>query len=611
MKLEVKKKPVFGEHRYSPKKLIKELSEHPKVLEVIEKHPPKQSWSGSPQKLVREYLKEIVATPSTTVVDGLRRSLRMLWYRVFNGLEIQGLENLKEQIQDKQVVYLPCHRSHMDYLLLSYVLDEHYMEIPHIIAGNNLNVTGVGKILKGGGAVFMRRSFRDKPIYATAFVTYLNYLLDHKIPIEIFIEGGRSRTGKNLPPRIGLISILIEYLLQNPEKDLHFVPVSFTYERVPEESAYIKELNGAEKQQENLLEMMNAFKVLKRNFGKVYVSFAPPMSLRNMIEKYRVSNNLVNTPEPDSEEFTSMAYSFGMEVMDQINIYTRTSAVPVVATALLSERHRGFHKNELLENSRFLVELYQAVHPRAQDTLVESEGGLEGVIDFLIRSGSVGYIEDPDEDIYYFNSRDKIRLNLYKNIFVHHFVIPSIIALRLKHGPKTREVLLENITMFNDLLRYEFMFPKSYDFTEAVDTMLKFAHKRELVVESNGVYSINQNNSDKMNLLANILQPFLESFYVAINVLTSKKATFPMDSKNLISVFRETHHKLLLLGKIESLEGNMTVSYQNIIRFFNEEKILSLTRAANKKKLVKKGDNFDNIFQLNSRLFPEEYSQVE
>ncbi|MFH2129776.1 MAG: 1-acyl-sn-glycerol-3-phosphate acyltransferase, partial [bacterium] len=478
MKLEKKEKPYFGAHRYSQRKLIRELAGHPNILAAIEKYPPEKSMLNLVRNPVHEYLKEIVATPSRTVVNGLRRSLRLLWYRIFNGLEIQGLSSLKEQVEGKQVIYLPCHRSHLDYLLLSYVLDQEYMVLPHILAGSNLNMTGVGRMLKGGGAVFMRRSFKADPLYATAFVTYLYYLLDHQIPLEVFIEGGRSRTGKNLPPRIGIITILIEYLLQNTERDLQLVPVSFTYERIPEETAYINELNGAVKQQENLLELLNAYKVLKKNFGKVFVSFAPPMPLRSMMERYVQHNKLEALPEPDTKEFKEMAYSFGMDVMDQINIYTRTSALPVVATVLLSEKHRGFHRNDLLNRSQFLVDVYSAVHPRAQDTLVESEGGLNGIIEFLIQGGTVQRISDPDEDIFYFNSKDKIRLNIYKNIFVHHFVIPSLIALKLKQGVKTREKLLEDILFFDNLFRYEFMFPRAYDFTVAINTMISFSLDR-------------------------------------------------------------------------------------------------------------------------------------
>lgn len=605
MKLEKREKPYFGPHHYSPRKLIKELAEHPAVLEALKTYPPEKPVVGLNRNPVHDYLKEIVATPSKTVADGLRRSLRLLWYRIFNGLEIQGLAELKEQIAGKQVVYLPCHRSHLDYLLLSYVLDEEYMVLPHILAGSNLNMAGVGRMLKGGGAVFMRRSFRNNPLYATAFVTYLYYLLDHGIPIEVFIEGGRSRTGKNLPPKIGILTILIEYLMNKSDKDLLLVPVSFTYERIPEESSYIKELDGAPKQQENLLELLNALKVLKKNFGKVFVSFAPAMSLREMMTSYVTQNKLSALPEPDSEAFREMAYSFGMDVMDQINTYTRTSALPVVATALLSERHRGFHRKDLMQKSQFLVDVYHAVHPRAQDTLVESEGGLNGIIEFLIQGGTVQRIQDPDEDIFYFNSEDKIRLNLYKNIFLHHFVIPSLIALKLKQGVKTRQSLLEDILFFDNLFRYEFMFPRSYDFTEAIDTMISFALDRELITETKRELKINPTKEEELNLLANILQPFLETFYVAIKVLTSKKVSFPQDAENLISLFRENHQKYLLLGKVESMEGNLTVSYKNIIRFFAEEKIIRSSKGKHKKTLIRKNEQFGTIYDLYDKLFPK------
>ncbi|MBT4087604.1 MAG: hypothetical protein HOE30_03835 [Deltaproteobacteria bacterium] len=605
MKLEKKKKPYFGAHSYSQRKLIRELSEHPSILDVLEKYPPEKSKISLTRNSVQEYLKEIVATPSKTVVDGLRRSLGLLWYRIFNGLDVQGLSSLKEQVEGKQVIYLPCHRSHLDYLVLSYVLDQEYMELPHILAGSNLNLAGVGRMLKGGGAVFMRRSFKNNPLYATAFVTYLYYLLDHKIPLEVFIEGGRSRTGKTLPPRIGILSILIEYLMQNSDKDLQLVPISFTYERIPEETAYIKELDGAVKQQENLLELLNAYKVLKKNFGKVFVSFAPPMSLRSMMDGYLQINELEATPEPDTKDFNEMAYCFGMDVMDQINIHTRISALPVVATALLSEKHQGFHRNDLLYKSQFLVDVYQAVHPRAQDTLVESEGGLSGIIEFLIQGGTVQRIRDPDEDIFYFKSKEKIRLNLYKNIFVHHFVIPSIIALKLKQGVKTREKLLEDILFFDNLYRYEFMFPRSYDFTEAINTMISFSLDNGLISETEGELLPNPAKDKELNLLANILQPFLETFYVAIKVLTSKKVSFPQDADKLVALFRENHHKYLLLGKVNSLEGNLTVSYKNIIRFFTEEKIIQSGKGRSKKTMIRKNEEFDKIHILYDKLFPK------
>jgi glycerol-3-phosphate O-acyltransferase len=191
-------------------------------------------------------------------------------------------------------------------------------------------------------------------------------------------------------------------------------------------------------------------------------------------------------------------------------------------------------------------------------------------------------------------------------VFVHHFVIPSIIALKLIHGVNTREDLLQHILVFNDLLRYEFMFPRSYNFTEVVDTMLTFSLERGLITEERGLLRIHPEKSRQMEMLANILLPFLESFQVAINVLISKKAVYPMEVKRLITVFRETHHKLLLLGKISFLEGNLTVTYNNIIKFFTDEGIIITEKLSNRKTVIKKGEHFENLSFLEERLFPKE-----
>jgi len=603
MDLRPSKHQFFGQYEYSPKKLIRNLQEHPDILQALEDYPAENRKIRFNQSTLQSYLNEIVATPSKKVVDGMRRTLGLLWYRIFNGIEIQGLDELKSKIAGKRVIYLPCHRSHLDYLLISFVLNSNGMNLPHIIAGNNLNIAGVGRILKGGGAVFMRRSFQDKPLYGAALRTYLHYLLEHKFPLEVFIEGGRSRTGKNLPPKTGVLGMLMDYMLANADSDLQLVPISIAYERIPEEKTYIKELAGEAKKKENIFELLNSYKVLKKNFGKVFVSFAPPMSLREMHERYLEENQMPISPTAESTEYKSMLYSFGMDVMDQINTHMRISAVPLVATALLSERHMGFHKDDLLQKSQFLLDVYQEVHPRAQDTLVESKEGLKGTIEFFIESGLVSRWRDSTEDIYYFNSRNKVRLNLYKNIFVHHFVIPSVIALKLKQGPQSRESLLQDICFFERLLRYEFMFPRSYDFTEALDTMLNFSQAKGLIrKEEGGNYIICNEKEKEIRMLSRIILPFLDSFHVAIDVLLSEKVTFPLFQKKLVEVFRAGHQKLLLLGKIESLEGNLTVSYHNIIHFLIDEKILEVERDNNRNLVMRKGNHFEKLIKLRDSL---------
>ncbi len=602
MDLKISKDNFFGPNHYSPKKLVQELERHPDIVAALKDFPEENTKEGFNKTAIRGYLNELIATPSTKVVDGMTKTLQLLWYKIFNGIDVVGLDELRPQISGKQVIYVPCHRSHLDYLLISFVLHMDNMALPHIIAGNNLNISGVGRILKGGGAIFMKRSFRDKPLYGIALRTYLNYLLDHQYPMEVFLEGGRSRTGKNLKPKIGILGMLAQYMLERENRDLHIVPISIAYERIPEESSYIKELEGAEKRKENIFELLNSYKVLKKNFGKVFVTFAPPMSMRKMQSKYVKTQSLNQVPEFESEEFNRMIYSFGTDIMDQINSHMRISAVPVVATALLSDKHQGFRREALLQKSQFLVDLYQAVHPRAQETLVKSMGGLNSVIDFFIESGLVACWRDDDEDIYYFKSRNKIRLNIYKNIFAHHYVIPSIICHKLLQTPHTKEALLEDLQFFEKLLRHEFMFPRSYSFQDVMETLIDFLIKKGLVVLKGTEYHVTDDAVKHISMLARIILPFIESFQVAIYTLQSKKVNFPLLNKSLIKLLREEHQKLLLLGKIDSIEGNLTVSYQNIISFFTEENILEKETEGKQKNVLIEGDQFKTLLTFTDKL---------
>lgn len=602
MKLKISRSNIFGPSLYSQKEIIEKLVHHPKIQQALEQYYTDDFKNGDAQTDIRKFLKEIVATPSNHIAIGLRKILHLLWYKIFNGIDVQGLDQLQQEAKNKRLIFVPNHRSHLDYLLVSFILNRHDMTIPHIVAGNNLNITGIGHILKSTGAVFMRRTFKNQPLYAAAFSAYLHFLLDHSFPLEVFIEGGRSRTGKNMPPKIGILSMLMEYLLENEERDLHFVPVSIAYERIPEEGSYIRELNGEAKQKESLWELIGSMKMLRHNFGKVYLSFAPTISMRKLYNSYLEEKELSAVDQIESNEFKTMIYNFGMHIMEQINIHTRTSALPVIATALLSEKHPGFRKKELLDKSNLLIELYRKVHPRGRETLVESDGGLEEVINFLIQSGLVESMNDSEDEIFYFRSPNKIRLNIYKNIFVHHFVIPSLIAMKLQQGPKSEESLKKHVLFFERLLRYEFMFPKLYDFQETIKTTLQFLIEKKLIEKTEETFTFIPEKAHIINMLANIIQPFLDSFRVAVEVMLSNEITSPLYIQKLIKTFREKHEKFVLLGQIDSIEGNLTISYRNIIHFFEDEKILASSFDQENRNIIKRGENFENLDRLKEKL---------
>ena len=212
----------------------------------------------------RRCIDEIAANYSHTFVTSMSHLLTRLWNRLYDGVEFQHVETLPQVADGNEIVYVPCHRSHMDYLLLSYAIYQHGYAMPHIAAGLNLNLPVVGRFLRKGGAFFMRRSFRGNSLYTVVFMKYLAAIMARGHSIEYFIEGGRSRTGRLLAPMTGMLSMTVRSYLREPRRPVVFVPVYFGYERIFEGATYIGELSGRPKEKESVLGLLRSLHRLAR-----------------------------------------------------------------------------------------------------------------------------------------------------------------------------------------------------------------------------------------------------------------------------------------------------------------------------------------------------------
>src|SRR5579862_7408594 len=230
---------------------------------------------------------EIAANYSHAFVRFLEHVLTWLWNRLYDGVQFEHAATL-EQVQDgEEIVYVPCHRSHMDYLLLSYVIYRHGYAIPHIAAGINLNLPLVGRLLRKGGAFFIRRSFRGNSLYTVVFMQYLAAMMARGHSIEYFIEGGRSRTGRLLAPMTGMLAMTVRSYLREPHRPVVFLPVYFGYERILEGNTYIDELLGKPKQKESIGRLLRGIGwVFRQRLGRVYVSLGEPIHLDTMLYDY-------------------------------------------------------------------------------------------------------------------------------------------------------------------------------------------------------------------------------------------------------------------------------------------------------------------------------------
>ena len=217
----------------------------------------------------QKYAEEIAANYSHAFVRFMEHALTRLWNRLYDGVVFGHVETLEQLAEGNEIVYVPCHRSHMDYLLLSYAIYVQGYAIPHIAAGINLNLPVVGRFLRKGGAFFIRRSFRGNALYTVVFMNYLAAIMARGHSIEYFIEGGRSRTGRLLQPKTGMLSMTVRSFLRDPARPVVFLPVYFGYERIVEGTTYIGELSGKPKEKESVFGLLrHAAQVCARRFGR-------------------------------------------------------------------------------------------------------------------------------------------------------------------------------------------------------------------------------------------------------------------------------------------------------------------------------------------------------
>jgi len=296
----------------------------------------------------RRYAYEIAADVSYPTVRILHRLLTRLWNELYDGVQTDGVERLEAVADGREIVYVPCHRSHIDYLLLSYILYMHGFSLPHIAAGINLNLPFVGGLLRRGGAFFLRRTFAGNVLYATVFSAYLQEILQRGHALEYFIEGGRSRTGRLLPPKAGMLSMTCQAYLRDRRTPVVFVPIYIGYERLLEGRAFISELAGGKKQKESLFALFKSLRTLREDYGTVYVNFGEPIELDSLLNQHQPDWRSTDSTEERPTWLNPIVSDLGNTIMQRINSAASVTPISLMATALLASPRGQLGQDELL-----------------------------------------------------------------------------------------------------------------------------------------------------------------------------------------------------------------------------------------------------------------------
>jgi len=419
------------------------LTEKPRVIETIVRTRPVRALiedearrSGKPvakaEQEARRYAFEIAADPSYPFVRAAEITLKYLWQKMFTGLVIRGIERVHEIGSNHEVIYMPSHRSHIDYLLLGQSLYSEGYVVPHTAAGINLNFWPVGGILRKIGAFYIRRTFSGNKLYAAVFSEYVHHLVTSGFPIKFFPEGGRSRTGKLLPPKTGFLSMVVQSYLRNSDRPIALVPIFLGYDRVWEVKTYVKEARGEKKRAESIGQLLSAIGDLRRTFGSAYVSCGEPLELGDFLATRRPGwKREVSQSDSRPTWVNPVTQEVAVEIMNRINAAAILGPVSLVATALLAVPNRALAEDQLCELLDALLRI-QRMAPFSQSVSIPEMDG-RAAIAAAERVEACRRLNLPGGDVIYGDEEDAKALSYYNNMTAHLFLIPAIIARIFQH----------------------------------------------------------------------------------------------------------------------------------------------------------------------------------
>lgn len=419
---------VIGPDLSTRRVLVDQVLASESVKEAIaeqarrDKSKPEDAW-----KKAHAYAWEIAADYSNPVVRSASFLLSHVWNRIYAGVLVHHLDRLKEAAPGHEVVYVPSHRSHMDYLLLSYLLYERGIVPPHIFAGVNLNLPVVGTLLRKGGAFFARRSFRGNALYSAVFSEYMAQLVAGGYSIEYFIEGGRSRTGRLLQPKTGMLSMTLRSYLRDPRRPVVFLPVYFGYERLVEGKTYIGELSGAPKQKESVIGILRTLPALRKRFGKVHVSFGEPVHLDEVLDVHAPGRQRGVPEKSERPSWLAPAVDdLATRIMTNINSAACATPINLLALALLAMPKQAMLESDLARQ----LELYASLLRQASYSPLVWITGMDGasMIRHGERMGVLQRLKHPLGDVMKMTEENSVLMTYFRNNVLHLIALPSLIA---------------------------------------------------------------------------------------------------------------------------------------------------------------------------------------
>ncbi|KAA8733845.1 glycerol-3-phosphate 1-O-acyltransferase PlsB [Acinetobacter qingfengensis] len=573
--LDSKREAILGPDLSDRRNVMQSLIKSRDVQEAIlqETIRSKISVEQAEQRAIA-HLNEIVSDYSYSTVRFAETMLTRLWTQLYDGVEVNNFSTVRDLADKYEIIYVPCHRSHIDYLLLSYVIFKRGLRVPYIAAGDNLNLPFVGQMLRGGGAFFIRRTFNGAQLYTAVFKEYLYSIVSRNTPLEYFIEGGRSRTGRLLPPKTGMLAMTIHSHLRGRSKPIAFIPTYIGYERLMEGATYVGEMQGKPKEAESVWGLFKTLRKIERIFGKVHLNFGEPVFLDDVFKQQQVTKPLLQSNKDAlPNEVSDVVVVAAHQIMENINRAAVINPVSLLSLILLATDKHTLDEQSCIHQ----IEAYQNLSkllPYDERTQLTALSGKE-IIAYGLKLKLIKRIKHALGDIIAIEDNQAVLLTYFRNNILHLFILPSLVASLVEHnGRLQRDELIHVIKALYPFLKAElFLKWQTQELDQIIDQYCEVLSQQNLLLDDDqGLYSPAPNSEQHRQLLilATPVRQSLERYFMTL-ALIAQRGSGQISARQVEDLSQLLGQRLSVLYEFNSPEFFDKGLFQSFIKVLTQQ----------------------------------------
>ena len=546
--LSLAQRQIFGDRYKVPRLLVEQIIAEPAFQDRI-------AATGATLGLTRDEslgkaeraLRELGTSHNLFAMEVFRRFTRWIYTLAYDpeiDVDPGQLDKLRELGRRSPLVFVPSHKSNFDHLALYSLLFTSGFPPPHTAAGINMSFFPMSRILPGTGAYFLRRSFQDDPIYKESLRAFINSLVQHRFHQEFFIEGGRSRSGKLLPPRYGILNYVVDGARRHDIGEVLFVPVSISYDQILELAEYVRQNLGDEKESESfpfLLRQINAAR--SRKLGRIHMRFADPISLREYLDRTTDEKLVVE--------------KLAFRIASAINAVTPLTPASLICAVLLGAGQRALSESELETQAGRLIDY---ARERGIGMTAEVAAGARSAIETAERGlSATGVLERYDggvEPVVHVADTGRHAASYYRNTVIHFLVNRAIADLAMRAAPTAPERDMRVFALrLRELLKFEFFFAERDAFVREIERESQLLSRERAA----GLPPL-------LAARPRILLDFLESYWVVTETLRRLPSNAPTPSAGVLRRCHEIGRQLLLQDRVQSPELFNNTNFANALR---------------------------------------------